>query len=226
VSAYTLRSVIHRYDGSLALDLPTLDLATGKTVALRGANGSGKSTLLRILALLTVPTGGEVSMLGQPVRWRGSGFGPSTDVALRRQVTLVLQEPVMFSATVRSNVAFGLAAHGMPRVEVEQRVGAALSDVGLAGFEGRRARALSGGEAQRVALARALALDTPVLLLDEPTTYLDASFRPDLVGLLSRIRERGTTVVFATHDDTLVEELADEVITLSRGGITGRDVLL
>lgn len=225
MNAYTLRSLVHRYDDSFALDIPTLDLAQGRTVALKGANGSGKSTLLGLLALLRAPSKGEMTLQGQPVRWRDGGSGGFADARSRRQVTLVLQEPVMFTTTVQANVAFGLRAHGTARAEVPQRVSRALADVGLAGFENRRARTLSGGEAQRVALARALALRAPILLLDEPSTYLDAAFRPDLARLLAQVQAHGATVIFATHDDFLVGELAHEVITLSKGRVTGREVL-
>ncbi len=225
MSAYTLRGVAQRYGEQIALDVPELDLDRGRAVALVGPNGSGKSTLLQILALLQAPTAGEVTLHGEPVRWRNGGSGAAASRSQRRQATLVMQEPVLFSTTVRANVAFGLAAHAVPRDRITPRVLEALADVGLEGFEGRRARALSGGEAQRVVLARALALRTPVLLLDEPTTYLDAAFRPTLTRLMTGARDRGTTLIFATHDPTLAGEVAHEVITLSRGRIEDREIL-
>lgn len=225
MTAYTLHGVVQRFGDHVALDVPELDLARGRAVALVGPNGSGKSTLLQVLALLQAPSEGKVTLLGDPVGWRNGGSGGAAARAQRRMVTLVMQEPVLFTTTVRANVAFGLSTHAVPRDAIASRVREALDEVGLEGFEGRRARALSSGEAQRVVLARALVLRTPVLLLDEPTTYLDAAFRPALTRLMTGARDRGTTVVFATHERALAREVAHEVITLSRGRIADREVL-
>lgn len=225
MTAYTLNSVIHRYGGRTALDIPELIVPRSRAVALIGPNGSGKSTLLRILALLQAPTAGEMTLLDQPVPRGTGGSNGRADARLRRQVTLIHQEPVLFSTSVQANVGFGLKVRGVPRRDIPARVSAALAEVGLAGFEGRRARDLSGGETQRAVLARGLALRTPILLLDEPTTYLDASFRPELEGLLARLRDSGTTLILATHDEDLARAVAHDTITLSRGRIEDRTAL-
>ncbi len=225
MTAYTLRSVIHRYEGRTALDLPDLVVERSRALALLGPNGSGKSTLLRILALLQAPTEGEITLLDQPVPRGAGGSNGRAEAQLRRHVTLIHQEPVLFSTSVQANVTFGLKVRGVPRDDIQARLSETLAEVGLAGFEGRHARALSGGETQRVVLARALALDTPILLLDEPTTYLDAAFRPEFEGVLARLRDAGTTLILATHDEDLARAVAHDVITLSRGRIEDRTVL-
>ena len=222
ISAYRLRDVVHRYGDQLALDVPRLDLAASSAYALLGPNGAGKSTLLRILALLLRPSEGRVELLGRAVYQRGrsarwSNGGPD---ALRRDVTLIHQRPVLFSTTVFRNVSFGLRARGMPREQAAQRVAEILETVGLGGFSDRHARQLSGGEAQRVIIARALVLATPVLLLDEPTSYLDAAARPLLVELIrNRVREGRATVLVATHDEEFAALVSDEQIRLRRGAL-------
>ena len=216
--AYSLRSLVHAYNGARALDVSALDLAAGRIVALVGPNGSGKTTLLSILALLLSPTAGSVAIEGIDARGGGTE-------ALRRRVTLIHQTPVLFSTTVWNNAAYGLRARSLPRGEVAARVNATLAELGLAGLEAKAARGLSGGEARRLALARGFVLSTPILLLDEPTTFLDATFRPVLVDLLRRRHaERGMTIVLATHDLAFAESLAHEIIRLDGGRIVVGDV--
>jgi tungstate transport system ATP-binding protein len=207
--AYQLRDVQARYGGRLALDLPDLDLRAGEACALLGGNGAGKSTLLQLLALLRAPDRGSIHLLDQPAR--------TSDLDLRRQVTLVHQNPVLFSTTVHRNVAFGLRARSLPRADESARVTAALAQVGLDGFAARPAHQLSGGEAQRVILARALVMRTPILLLDEPTSYLDAEVRPLLVDLLRERTAAGATVIVATHAEGFASEIAQRQVQLVGG---------
>ena len=216
--AYSLRGLVHAYDGAKALDVPRLDLAAGRIVALVGPNGSGKTTLLSILALLLSPTAGSVAVEGTD-----AARGGAAD-ALRRRVTLIQQTPVVFSTTVWNNAAYGLRARGLARREAAARVRPMLDALGLAGLERKAARRLSGGECRRLVLARGLVLETPILLLDEPTSFLDATFRPLLLDLLRRRHaERGTTIVLATHDLAFAESLAHQVLRLERGKIVSAD---
>jgi tungstate transport system ATP-binding protein len=220
--AYQLDSLVHRFGGRLALELPSLTLAAGKIHGLLGPNGAGKSTLLQILALLLRPDEGTLHIAGQDPYGRGGSNGGGLR-ALRRDVTLIHQRPVLFDTSVYGNLAFGLRARGLKRDAIDQAVTRALTEVDLPGFGTRAARKLSGGEAQRVIVARALVLDTPILLLDEPTSYLDDDARPLLVELLRRRNaERNTTVVIATHDRRFADDLADGMVFLRRGGLDQR----
>ncbi len=211
--ALRVQNVEHRSGGRTMVALDRLEIARGEVCALVGANGSGKSTLLRVLALLLRPTTGTVEVLGEDA-WPLSDPRDTTARRLRTQVTLMHQSPVLFETDVASNVGFGLRARGLDRTEVSRRVEAALGRTGLAGFERRRARELSGGEAQRVVLARALVLETPVLLLDEPFSYLDERARPLLMGLVRERHEAGATIVVATHEPDQLGGFVDRVVTL------------
>ncbi len=213
--AYSIRSLVHRYDGNTALDIPHLDLPSGRIYAFTGPNGSGKSTLLFILALLIAPSSGSVLLDGvESIRNR--------DPRLRRRVTLIHQKPVLFSTTVRRNIAYGLHAHGCPKKEIRRRVRTILEEMNLSAVADKHAAKISGGEAQRAVLARSLVLETPVLLLDEPTNSLDDASRPILVQmLLGAKRTRGATIVIAAHDSNFIDSIADRVFPLEEGKIRG-----
>lgn len=216
-TAYTIRDLTHRYDRETVLEIPHLELPAGGITAIYGPNGAGKSTLLHILALLQRPWAGSIHLLGEPVDFQNTG-------TLNRQVTLIHQKPVLFSTTVQNNVAYGLRARRSTATEIEKKVGRALADVGLSGFEHRAARKLSGGEAQRVVLARAIVLDTPILLLDEPSSFLDASFKPRVIELLRREnRQRRRTILFASHNRGFVDALADECLLINGGRIASEN---
>ncbi|OGQ85138.1 MAG: hypothetical protein A2289_10480 [Deltaproteobacteria bacterium RIFOXYA12_FULL_58_15] len=212
--AYRLRDVVHRYDHRVVVNVAKLDLSAAACHVLLGANGAGKSTLLTILALLEGPSEGRVELLGRNVENHHGGS------VSRRDVTLVHQKPVLFSTTVFANVAFGLLARKMSRPEVKDRVHRAMKQVGLGGFEHRSGRQLSGGEVQRIAIARALVLETPILLLDEPTSFLVAGFVPTLVRLLRRRVEDGATVIIATQDEEFATRIADDTILIDDGVVT------
>lgn len=201
---------LHR--GAFCLRVKQLSLASGYLYALEGENGAGKSTLLQLLALLQPPQCGSLIFDGLPV-----SFMPSSLQGLRRQITLLEQNPYLFSGSVRQNLAFGLKLRGVHGSEQRQRIADALAACGLQGFAHRPARELSGGESRRVALARALALQPKLLLLDEPTANLDAGQVAGLERLLVSLPQQGITVVIATHDARQPERLGGETITLSNG---------
>src|SRR6267378_3680468 len=161
-----LRGVRHRYEGRVVLDLAQFTVPRTGTVAVVGHNGAGKSTLLRLLALLEVPTEGQVLVNGAVVPRR-------PPAALRRRVTLVEQRPVLFRGTVRDNLVYGLEARGIGRTAVNGIIGDVVDRLGLQPLLSRRRHELSDGEVQRVAVARALALRPDVLLLDEPASSAD-----------------------------------------------------
>jgi tungstate transport system ATP-binding protein len=212
-SAYSIRSLIHSYDGRIVLDFPQLDIPVGQICAFAGPNGSGKTTLLSILALLLIPSSGSVLM-------QGIETGREQGRRIRQKVTLVHQKPILFSTTVRKNIAYGLSMRGLPSKEIKNRVQAIIEATGLSELAEKPARKLSGGEAQRVVLARALVLETPIVLLDEPTNSLDYASRPMLSDLLRQANRRGATIVMATHDLNFASLLANRVIYLQEGRIS------
>ena len=208
-----LAGVVVRADGRTILDVESFRVALGEIVAVVGANGAGKTTLLHVSALLRRPDAGHVAILGQTATARNAA-------ALRRAVSVVFQEPLLFDTTVAENAAAGLRFGGVPRAEAERRAGIWLERFGVAHLAPRRARELSGGEAGRVALARAFATDPSLLLLDEPFSSLDA---PTRAALLPELRERlgaaGTAAVLVTHDLDEAFAFGDRVVVMERGRI-------
>jgi len=207
-----IRKLAVTRNGMPALDVPDLSFAGGEICALIGPNGAGKTTLLLSLMGLVKGAAGEVLYRGERVE---PGRGAA---ALRRRMSLVFQEPLLFSASVYSNIASGLRLRGMARGQVREGVERAMDLLGIAHLARRRAQALSGGEAQRVNLARALAVEPEVLLMDEPFSSLDAPSRETLIADLERIiRRRGITALFATHDRGEAIRLADRIVVMNRG---------
>jgi len=198
------------YGERKALDNISLDIEGGKILALVGLNGSGKTTLLRIIAGLEEPT-------------RGSILVDSTKMAsheLRKIATLIFQRTAIFNTSVFENVAFGLRIRNLAKSEIEKRVSEALSAVGLAGFARRKAKRLSGGEQQRVALARAFAVNSDILLLDEPTANLDPANSMAVEGIINRLRdERTHTMVLSTHNLHQARRLSDRIAHIHYGRI-------
>lgn len=208
---YTLSNVTKRYGIRQVLSIEHLEIYTGEILAIVGPSGSGKSTLLRLLNFLEPPTSGIL-------RFKEVSYTPSSVVPLeaRRRVTTVFQRPLLLRRTVLGNVTYGLSLRGIANRKAIAL--AALERVGLQHLARARAHTLSGGEAQRVALARAIALETDVLLLDEPTANLD----PYHVGVIEKIigdlnRERGTTIVLVTHNIFQARRLAHRVGLLLEG---------
>lgn len=208
---YQLERVTKVYGARRVLDIATLEIARGEVFGLVGPSGSGKSTLLRLLNFLEPPTTGWIRF-GDTV----IGENGTAPLDVRRRVTMVFQRPLLLNTTVFGNVAYGLRLRGDHRTE--ERVQAALEQVGLSRLAATPARTLSGGEVQRVALARALVIELEALLLDEPTANLD----PYNVALIERIitdlnRERGTTIVLVTHNVFQAKRLAHRVGLLLDG---------
>ncbi len=181
----------HRYANKVvALQNVNLNIRAGEFVCLLGPSGCGKSTLLYALAGHVVPTGGTVTIEGKPIR------GPGPDRLL------MFQEAALFPwMTVLGNLKFALAARGVPRADREPRAREFIRRVQLAGFEDTLPHQLSGGMKMRASLARALAVDSSVLLMDEPFGSLDSQTRVHMQELLQSIWLRTSkTVVFVTHD--------------------------
>jgi ABC-type Fe3+/spermidine/putrescine transport system ATPase subunit len=204
--------VTHRYGNVRALDGVSLEIEEGELVTLLGPSGCGKTTLLRIVAGFIRPSEGRILLHGQDV---------TRTPPHKRPVNMVFQRPTLFPhLDVYGNVAFGLRVAGLPKPEIESRVGEALSLVRLDGYERRRAHELSGGQMQRIALARALVKRPQVLLLDEPLSALDLKIRLELEEELRRVhRETGATFVYVTHDQREALALSDRVAVFDRGRI-------
>ncbi len=215
MSAYLLQDVGFAYgEGPEVLSVDRLEIPSGSVTALVGPNGSGKSTLLQILAFLVLPRRGTVRYDDEPVTQARLD-------RLRRKATLLLQNPYLFGMTVRANVEWGLGVRNIGAVPRARRALDALKEVGLDGMEDRNARELSGGEGQRLALARLIALEPSVLLLDEPTNHLDTESRQRIETTIRRWnRERGATVVLATHDHAQAWRLGAKVWQVDEGRVS------
>jgi len=200
-------SIIKKYGRVAAVDGVSFELGAGESLALWGSNGAGKTTLIRCL-LGVVRFGGEASLGGVSVRRDG-----------RRARSLVgyVPQELAFHDDVRVGSAMLFFA-GLRRAEPES-VARSLASVGLVGQERKRVRDLSGGMKQRLALAVATLADPPIIVLDEPTSNLDAAGRGEVVESLGRLRAAGKTLVFASHRPGEVIALADRVMVMENGRV-------
>ena len=194
-----------------------LTIERGEFVFITGPSGAGKSTLLRLLYRAEKVDAGRILFLGRDVARLTDESVPM----LRRNIGIVFQDfKLVPSWTVFDNVAVTLEVLGLPSRQIGTRVGEALERVGLAGRGSDLAGVLSGGEKQRVAVARAIVGDPALLLADEPTGNLDPLLAVDILGLFEDIHDTGTTVIFATHDRTLLDVRPRRVVVLDGGQIT------
>jgi NitT/TauT family transport system ATP-binding protein len=201
----------------VALENIALEIPRGQFVCLLGPSGCGKSTLLNAIAGFAPPTAGRVVADGVPV----AGPGPERG--------MVFQEYALFPwMTVEQNVSFGLEIKGQPRAQIAARVAELLKMLSLEDFAKRYPKDLSGGMRQRVAIARVLALDSPIMLMDEPFGALDALTRRNLQDELLRIwAELKKTVIFVTHSIEEAIYLADRIVVMTyRPGTVKRDMLV
>ena len=202
-----------------ALDDVDIKINRDEFVFLVGASGSGKSTFLRLVIREERPTKGRIHVLGRDLSKISSWKVPQ----LRQEIGFVFQDfRLLENKTVLENVALASQVIGKPRHYILSAVPEALDLVGLAGKERRLPHELSGGEQQRVAIARAMVNRPKLLLADEPTGNLDPSTSVGIMRLLARINRQGTTVVMATHDDEIVDQMRKRVIEL-KGGEVVRD---
>lgn len=197
-----------------ALDQIDLNIDRGEFAFIVGASGSGKSTLVRLAIREEVVTSGRLLVGGHDLRRMPQRKVPQ----LRRQIGTIFQDfRLLPNKTVQQNVAYALQVIGRPRRAIRALVPETLELVGLAGMEKRMPHELSGGEQQRVAIARAVVNKPPVLLADEPTGNLDPATSLEIVKLLRRIHDSGTTIVMATHDNIIVDEMQQRVVELEDG---------
>jgi NitT/TauT family transport system ATP-binding protein len=221
VSYISITNLSKTFEGSErsmpALKDINLTLSRGEFVCLLGPSGCGKSTLLNTVAGFIQPSAGEIVVDGRPVREPGPERG------------VVFQEYAIFPwMTVARNIAFGLEIKGVSAVEIRERVDVLLDKLGLREFRDRFPKDLSGGMRQRVAIARLLAIDSPVMLMDEPFGALDALTRRTLQDELLRIwRESGKTILFVTHSIEESLYLANRIVVMTyRPGTIKRNKLV
>ncbi len=212
-----LKAVLDTHLNTFHLDI-NFSAGKGKTTVLLGESGAGKSTVLRLLAGLLQPEHGHISLEGNTY------FDSERHIAIppqERPIGYVFQDYVLFPhLTTFENVAFGLRAQHLPRKVVRQRVGEALEQVHLAGYDQRRPAQLSGGQQQRVAIARALALHPQLLLLDEPLAALDIQTRREVrQELRNLLSSAGITTVMVTHQYLEALLFGFHILVLEQGQV-------
>jgi len=207
--------VTKEYPGDApALSDVTVSVEKGEFVFLTGASGAGKSTLLKLIFCDEPATSGQLLVLGRNV----AKISPRSVPYLRRAIGVVFQDfKLLPRRTVAENVALPLEVLSLSPKDIRRKVKTLLRSVGLEHRAQKFPPSLSGGEQQRVAVARALAADPPLLLADEPTGNLDPERTLEVMELLSAANARGTTVVVATHDRSLLDRYKRRVVTLERG---------
>src|SRR3954466_12043498 len=199
-----------------ALNAVDLEVLKGEFVFLVGASGSGKSSFLRLVLREEKPSRGDIHVLGQQLTTLSSRKVPY----FRRNLGVVFQDfRLLPQKTVFDNVAFTLQVIGKSKGFIQEAVPDVLKMVGLGGKTARFPHELSGGEQQRVAIARAIVNKPAILLADEPTGNLDPSTSAGIMTLLERINLGGTTVLMATHDAGIVDQMKRRVIELINGQI-------
>ncbi len=207
-----VKGVSHRFDNYLALDNVSLTVPRGSFVVLLGLNGAGKSTLFSLITRLYDNVSGEIRILGHDVRRKPTA-------ALQRLGVVFQSRTLDQDLSLRQNLMYHAALHGIPRSEAKKRCKEALERVGLADREDEKVRNLSGGQARRVEIARSLLHRPGCLLLDEPTVGLDIGSRESVVSIVRKlVAEQNLGVLWATH---LIDEIAatDQIVVLHRGRI-------
>ena len=201
-------------NGHQALAEVSVEIDRGEMVFLTGRSGAGKSTLLKLIMLMERATTGEVFVAEQNL----NTFSKSRIPYLRRQIGVVFQNhQLLFDRTVFDNVALPLKIAGFDWRDIERRVRAALSKVGLENFEKHLPMNLSGGEQQRVGIARAVVNRPKILLADEPTGNLDPALSADVMDIFRQFSQVGVTTLIASHDLALIARLQHRTLTLQDG---------
>jgi len=207
----SIRDLLIQRNGRDVLDIGSLEVQRGETLAVVGPNGAGKSTLLLALARLIKPTRGEMT-------FDGKSIFQINDLEYRRKISFVFQDPLLMDMTVEKNIALGLKFRGTDKEETRTRVDRWSKAMGVDSLLGRRAGQLSGGEAQRVSLARAFVLDPELLLMDEPFSAVDPPTRAQLLNDLSNLLSQDhRTTIFVTHNLKEAAQVGDRVAVIING---------
>jgi len=206
--------------GGTALSNINIEIPTGSMGFVVGHSGAGKSSLLKIIAGVEQPTGGEVNVIGEDLVHL-----PSSDIPqFRRRIGMVFQDHhLLDDRSVGANVALPLAVCNVAAADIESRVRAALDKVGLRDYYDAMPSQLSSGEQQRVSIARAVVNRPEVIVADEPTGNLDRKLAQDIMRLLWDFNRLGATVLVATHDTDMVEQMGMPVIKLKNGKVLNNE---
>ena len=217
-----LKDVEMEYDnGTKAIRGISLDIQDGEFVFLVGPSGSGKSTIIKLLTGEVEPSAGRIMINGCSV----SNIADRQIPLMRRTLGIIFQDfRLIEKKTVYDNLAFVMRAVGAPTREIRQRIPYVLELVGLEGKAQSYPTELSGGEQQRVAIARALVNNPDTIIADEPTGNLDPDRSLELMNLLVKINELGTTVVVVTHEKDLVDHFGKRVVTIDTGRVVNDGV--
>ncbi|GAB1432950.1 energy-coupling factor ABC transporter ATP-binding protein [Spirochaetota bacterium] len=202
------------YNKSLTLSCDSLVIKPSLCTVFRGPNGSGKTTMLKILNNLLGPFAGRVEFDGQAVQ-------ESTE--LRRRSMYVHQHPVMFASTVEANIRHAMRLKKYGKAEADTRLASINREFNLDALLNKKANRLSGGETQRVAIARAIACGVDTLLFDEPTSSMDREMDAIIKKMLLKLKNDGYSIIMASHDDELIDAIADHVVSFERGVCKGQE---
>ena len=206
--------------GAVALEDINVHISPGEFVFLVGPSGAGKSTFIRLISREIEPTSGQILVDGVDVMKLKRGDIPY----LRRQLGIVFQDfRLLNDRTAYENVAFAMQVIEAPSHKIRQRVNEVLDLVGLKGRGNNYPGDMSGGEQQRVAIARAIVKDPLLVIADEPTGNLDPETSKEIMEIFSEINSRGTTIIMATHDKTMVDYMQKRVIALENGRLVRDD---
>ena len=209
-------SMVYENSGTVAANGIDLEINEGKFVFLVGPSGSGKTTIIKLLTGEVMPTDGQICVNNFNLRKIKARQLPK----LRRTLGVIFQDfRLIDDKNVYENVAFAMRVVGASNKEIAERVPYVLELVGLEGREKRLPQELSGGEQQRVAIARALVNSPSLIIADEPTGNLDPVKSLELMLLLEKINELGTTVLVVTHEKELVNSFSKRVVALDQGSI-------
>jgi tungstate transport system ATP-binding protein len=209
----TVEDLRIRRGGVAVLNVPHFSIASEEKVAVIGPNGAGKSSFMLGLACLIDRDCGRIIFRGEEVT-------PRSEIAFRRRIAMVFQEPLLFDTTVLDNVAEGLRIRNVRRSEARERAKESLDLFRVGHLAGRSAHKLSGGEAQRVSLARAFAVRPELILMDEPFSSLDLPTRIALAEDLGRIlHESGTAAIITTHDRIEAFRVVDRLMVMDGGAV-------
>lgn len=218
----TLKNVSKKYSkDSVGLNGISLHIGAGEFVSIVGQSGTGKTTLVKLIIAEEQPTDGDIEIGG----WNITNLSADDVPFFRRQIGVIFQDfRLLPQKTVHENVAFALEVAGEPSYRIRDIVPRVLDVVGLKQKVDRYPTQLSGGEQQRVAIARALVHRPKILIADEPTGNLDAINAQEIVEVLKKIHEFGTTVVLVTHNKDIVNQLQERVITLHDGMVVSDEI--
>jgi cobalt/nickel transport system ATP-binding protein len=210
MKAFELKGVSYAYRGGFpAVDDVTFSVDEGQSLTIIGANGSGKSTLLYIMNGLIMPDRGVLTVLGQKIR-------NSFPVSLRQRVSLLFQnsQAQLFSLSVWDELCYGPIQLGLGTDEIDEKAEAILRILGIEHLRDRGPWDLSAGEMKKAAMGACLSTEPDMLLLDEPTTGLDPKSQVEITDLIIRLKEAGKTIITATHDLHIIEDISERTIVI------------